>query len=531
MPPSLTLLTLALALLAAAVGTAAKESNVVTITSEEQLESLTSSTADGVIVLEFYAPWCGHCKQLAPIYEEMADEFADASELEPSASIVLTKIDATQLPGLASEYNVKGYPTIIILRVREESSAPTRSVYKGDRGAVELMTAFVAASMDRHISLLDSPADIAAWRRDHTDSGGAIYVAAPSSSAAIDTFYALADGLARRLDSAFVVDPSVAQDVVTVMPPHPSGFPLPPGDGDAFVVDSRLSPDVMIPQILAAALPPVVVLAGENYDLLYDPMLANHDTVVLLVISPEATATPEAATDLLVAFSAFADQFRARHPWQFALVPHNDETSSVRSRYALDFPSDTAGPLDAFLIVETPFTEPKGKYLMPERIHSADLSDASSFLRDIVNGAAVPFIKSEPAPRRATKRGLTTVVGSTFEKLVLKSTRDVLVVFTIPGCKYCAQFDDILKSFAYDARRVKSLIVAKFNAGANDFPTHLFRISGYPSIFFVPAGSSVPHKFDGPRNRPMLIDFVATHARNPSTAKKIAKLAEGHDEL
>ncbi len=56
--------------------------------------------------MEFYAPWCGHCKSLAPKYEELAKIFAGEK------SVVVAKVDATVESSLAEKFEVKGYPTI-----------------------------------------------------------------------------------------------------------------------------------------------------------------------------------------------------------------------------------------------------------------------------------------------------------------------------------------------------------------------------------------------------------------------------------
>jgi protein disulfide-isomerase A6 len=62
--------------------------------------------SDKFVLVEFFAPWCGHCKNLAPIYEELANAFSR----EPS--VLIAKVDATQEPDLASRYGVEGYPTL-----------------------------------------------------------------------------------------------------------------------------------------------------------------------------------------------------------------------------------------------------------------------------------------------------------------------------------------------------------------------------------------------------------------------------------
>nr|CCA15328.1 SSP8 [Albugo laibachii Nc14] len=75
--------------------------------------ALTASTFESQVfesgrhaVVEFYAPWCGHCMSLVPIYEKLAEVF------QAEDNVLIAKVDATAEQSLGTAYDVKGYPTI-----------------------------------------------------------------------------------------------------------------------------------------------------------------------------------------------------------------------------------------------------------------------------------------------------------------------------------------------------------------------------------------------------------------------------------
>ena len=102
-----------LAALAALVATAAAadwptEKSVVVL-DDSNFDDFVS--AQEYTIVEFYAPWCGHCKSLEP---EWAAAAAKTSKLKPK--VYLAKVDADQHKDLAGKYDVSGYPTIKIFK-------------------------------------------------------------------------------------------------------------------------------------------------------------------------------------------------------------------------------------------------------------------------------------------------------------------------------------------------------------------------------------------------------------------------------
>jgi len=102
---------------------------------DSDVVALTDDTFDDflsnhpVALVEFYAPWCGHCKALKPAYEEAATILK-----KENSKAVLVKVDATAERNLAKEHGVSGFPTIQFFRDGEMEEP-----YEGGRDTYDLV--------------------------------------------------------------------------------------------------------------------------------------------------------------------------------------------------------------------------------------------------------------------------------------------------------------------------------------------------------------------------------------------------------
>ncbi|WP_042345461.1 thioredoxin [Bacillus massiliigorillae] len=71
-------------------------------------QTFSNETSQGLVLADFWAPWCGPCKMIAPVLEELDGELSDA--------VKIVKVDVDENQETAGKYGVMSIPTLILLK-------------------------------------------------------------------------------------------------------------------------------------------------------------------------------------------------------------------------------------------------------------------------------------------------------------------------------------------------------------------------------------------------------------------------------
>ncbi len=82
--------------------------------------------SDKVAIVDFWAPWCGPCRMVGPIIDQLAEEYKD--------NAVIGKVNVDDNAGVSSKYGVRNIPTVLFIKngevVDKQVGAATKSTYE-----------------------------------------------------------------------------------------------------------------------------------------------------------------------------------------------------------------------------------------------------------------------------------------------------------------------------------------------------------------------------------------------------------------
>lgn len=260
-------------------------SDVVTLT-DANFDELTKS---GSWLLEFYAPWCGHCKALAPVWEKAATDLR-------TQPIRLGKVDCTAETSVAKRYGIRGYPTLKFMRdgvqrpytggrslsditafAKRMTEPAVRVVRRGEEveGQVEKEAAVFVLLGDDDKKLHTTFSKVA-----HAQQGQAAFLHLPSPSAADLTLYGA------QTNTAAIVYLSRGQEQPELL-------------------TGAVSSDELTRFVSARRLPLVSTLSPDNFD-----ELTNSPKRLALVVLPSSFSQSSTASSLIDSLYPLARRYR-----------------------------------------------------------------------------------------------------------------------------------------------------------------------------------------------------------------------------
>lgn len=451
---------------------------VVTDSNIDELKSI-AQREGAVIVIEFYAPWCGHCKSLAPEYAQAAQTVEREGD-----KIILAKVDATKETAIAGQYGVNGYPTLYTMSAAGNFE---KQEYQGGRTADTILE-YMRKLVPRDPDTFETVEELEALRAKSP--------------------HHLVVGVFKEESADFK---AVALENLDLRFAHTSNkdiskhYGLDETKDQVFIAYHSALLSKKDSKIKAKEVGSLQTFIDSHYTLVADVMIAqtekhfkknNQPIVTLLVDQLDLKNQPKNVVYFRNRFKKFAKDHDDYH---FALA-NKEKFPQVAEKLGM-------GADKAVLFVEkgAQFYKFTGE-LMKDGVMQP--KNIAAFIQDFADGNVEVYIKSKPIPEEAYEEDVRVAVGKNFEEIVNSDTKDTLIEFYAPWCGHCKTLAPIYSKLAGAVKDYKNLQIVKMDATDNDAPPQ-FQVQGFPTLFFVPKGQyNNPKKYEGEREYDNFIQYL-----------------------
>lgn len=458
------------------------------------------------MLVEFFAPWCGHCQALKSQYE------AAATALKPE-SIKLATVDCTEEEDLCSEQDVRGYPTLKVFRngVAKEYSGPRKT-----DGIVSYMKkqALPAISTITTENLTEFKTK---------DSIVVVSFLSDSDKEDLDAFSKIAE---QNRDSFVFGRVSDAEAAKSAGVDIPSVVLYRSFDEPEVKYTGKVSDEEALSSFIKAQSVPLIDEVGPDNFMTYAESglpLAYYFT------DPDYKDKESDIKKLKEVAKAYKGKIN------FVWI---DAVKFVNHAKGLNLDGET---WPAFAIQDL---QASTKFPLQE-LGSDVAASVKDFVGKFTKGGLQPSIKSESVPSEQDGP-VYSLVADEFEKVIFDDKKDVLVEFYAPWCGHCKKLAPLYDSLGelYAPHKDK-VTIAKMDATANDIPPSAgFTVGSFPTIKFKPAGGKVFLDYDGERTLDAFVEYINSNSNNKvsvilppvnatteETGTKEEQAAPKHEEL
>ncbi|XP_064084587.1 protein disulfide-isomerase-like isoform X2 [Macrobrachium nipponense] len=425
------------------------------------------------VLVEFYAPWCGHCKALAPEYVKAA-----AKLVEKGSAIKLAKVDATEETELAEEHGVRGYPTLKFFR----SGKPID--YGGGRQADDIVNwllkktgppAKALATVEDAKSFIDEhPVVVVGFFKDQSSPGAKQFLAAASATDDYPFGITSEDALFSEYE---------AKDEGIILFKN--------FDEGKNVYEGEITEDGVTQFVAANSLPLVVDFNHETASKIFGGEIKSH---LLIFLSKEAGHYDTHMEAAMAAARGFKGQV-------LFVTINTDEEDHSR---ILEFFGMKKEEVPGLRIIK--LEEDMAKY----RPDTYDLSESglTSFVQSFLDGKLKQHLLSQDLPDDWDKEPVKVLVSSNFDEVVFDKSKDVLVEFYAPWCGHCKQLAPIYDQLGEKYKDHDSIVISKMDATANELE-HT-KIQSFPTLKLYKKETNEAVEYNGERTLEGLSKFLGT---------------------
>ncbi|XP_059834795.1 protein disulfide-isomerase-like [Hypanus sabinus] len=429
------------------------------------------------LLVEFYAPWCGHCQRLAPEYAKAAGQLKTESP-----EFKLAKVDVIKETELASEFDVRSYPT---LKFFQESNRKTPVDYTGKRNAKGIVS-WLKRRAGPSYTFLDGLAEVEAF----IDSAEVAIVGffKDLENDDVKTFSDTANDVVEMpfaiTNNAEAFEKNGISKSTIVM------FKKYDDRRNDFEIDNQtgLVKDELTKFILVNEMHLVTEFTEENNPKIFDAKIDNH---ILLFINK----TIKEHNQLLENFRAAATSFRGKILFVYIEISGDND-------HVLDYFSVKKEDAPTIRLINITAVK---KYRFPFDEISTD--NVRSFCQKGLNGNLEPYLKSKDIPEDWDKNPVKVLVGKNFEKVAFDETKNVFIEFYAPWCGHCKELAPVWDQLGEKYKDHENIVIAKMDATVNEVES--ITVQGYPTIKYFPAGSERKVvDYNGARDLDTFITFL-----------------------
>jgi len=434
-----------------------KEDGVLVLTDKNFDEELKNHE---FLLVEFYAPWCGHCKKLAPEYSAAAEILA---KNDPPFS--LAKVDATEEKKLAERFGVQGFPTLYFFKNGEKTD------YTGGRTSDTIVSWILKKSGPPSTQVTCA----ALKEKVEANKFVIAFFGAESESLYTDAHVAYANSedkiaFVHTDDAACATEHGAKAPGLVFFRKFETTTNVYTGGADKDALVAFVKP-LMVPTVFEFTEEEIEAIFGQQ--------------------QPTTILFRSSETDKDAAFmTTFSDAAKA-HKGKM-LFAYSDVSGGIQERLAefMGVTKDQLPTLRAILPADMK------KYESPNKPADLTVENIGSFLDDVLAGNIKPHLKSEAVPE-SNDGPVKVVVGSQFDEIVKDPTKDVFVKYYAPWCGHCKKLAPIWEELGTAFKDNANVVIAKFDATANE--AEGVEVRGYPTLIFYPKDNKAGVNFDGDR--------------------------------